>query len=585
MADSDSDDFTQPGVAERIRKGLIEQGREPPTGYTPGAYLRKLVGEKRLDRAIIETHGGGRIDEHGIVYCDPAPGRAVLAEMAADSFRGVETSATKAYQRIARTPLGKIVSSVTPPQEAQRSGPPHRPAPIATRPDWRPSGPPPPQKLRSRLYVLRDAVRRLGRKTGKTKEGHDVSRIAVCGRAVIADAVGVVVSTETGRAGLRGVARCGSVWECPVCMTAIAAGRAEECRFVVEDWHGLDRASTWTLTVRHMAGADLRTLRSRLADAWRGFCRGAAWNRLKARWGIVGSIRAMEITHGPNGWHPHLHLVMLHKEKLAEADLLQTRERGQARQWIPPEIGDLIDRWRRMVWRYVTVPTWRERLSSSERRAIAEEAGVDLEVVEAIIRGRFAVGRYHEARELAVFEAGQRLKLDPHTPDETHGLKIFETLKGDYLAKLGLELATSAAKSARKPGHHTPLQLAGLWADQRSPQAGRLWQEYCAGMMGARQLTWSRGLKQAAGLRDRNDLELAEHEDPGPTAECVGVIDKRDWSKIQGRAVVEKGRRHPAVPWILGQVETHGAPALASAVLRAAEGPVWAPAARLAAAS
>lgn len=37
------------------------------------------------------------------------------------------------------------------------------------------------------------------------------------------------------------------------------------------------------------------------------FRRGAPWDRFKDRLGYAGLIRALELTYGANGWHPHTH--------------------------------------------------------------------------------------------------------------------------------------------------------------------------------------------------------------------------------------------------------------------------------------
>jgi hypothetical protein len=53
---------------------------------------------------------------------------------------------------------------------------------------------------------------------------------------------------------------------------------------------------------------------------------GKAAQELKRRLGIAHYIRSVEVTHGANGWHPHLHVLLLttrhldefHQEELAE---------------------------------------------------------------------------------------------------------------------------------------------------------------------------------------------------------------------------------------------------------------------------
>ena len=71
--------------------------------------------------------------------------------------------------------------------------------------------------------------------------------------------------------------------------------------------------SLLTLTVRHALGDDLREVRRVLTSAWRRMFQGEPGRRLRAALGIAHHVRALEVTHGPNGWHPHLHALIFHR--------------------------------------------------------------------------------------------------------------------------------------------------------------------------------------------------------------------------------------------------------------------------------
>lgn len=87
--------------------------------------------------------------------------------------------------------------------------------------------------------------------------------------------------------------------------------RATELQAVVA-WHGADRTAMLTLTVAHGLGDGLREVVRGVARAWRRVARGAPWRRFVAAVGLVGHVRAAEVTHGwQNGWHPHLHVLLL----------------------------------------------------------------------------------------------------------------------------------------------------------------------------------------------------------------------------------------------------------------------------------
>jgi hypothetical protein len=159
------------------------------------------------------------------------------------------------------------------------------------------------QDRRRKAYILRDALRTISSK-----------RVQGCGRRRIAAQVEVVRRPYNGvpgkklyKAHFRGLLRCGSVWECPVCAMQIRAERSREVEAAVTAW-GIERVVMLSLTVRHGLGHDLCTVRKGIANAFRRLINGAPWTRFKAKYGLRHFIRAMEVTHGPNGWHPHLHI-------------------------------------------------------------------------------------------------------------------------------------------------------------------------------------------------------------------------------------------------------------------------------------
>ena len=176
-----------------------------------------------------------------------------------------------------------------------------------------------PQCFREICYDLRDRYRPFAGR-----------RCAKCGRVRIASCV--EISKRDGRAHYHGLMRCGLAWECPVCQVALRTARAAEVLTVVQ-WHtsryGVESAALLTLTVRHGFGNDLGALRSGVAKAWRRVQAGKAWRDWKAEVGFVGSIRALETTHGENGWHPHLHIVLLTTRPLLEADRSWVSRRWQ----------------------------------------------------------------------------------------------------------------------------------------------------------------------------------------------------------------------------------------------------------------
>lgn len=107
---------------------------------------------------------------------------------------------------------------------------------------------------------------------------------------------------------LGGLQTCGSVWACPLCSVKITERRRVELRQAVDVWRaegGLVVLLTYTFS--HRLGEDLGHLREDLMRARSLSMSGAAFHKLKERSGLAGSVRAVELTHGESGWHPHIH--------------------------------------------------------------------------------------------------------------------------------------------------------------------------------------------------------------------------------------------------------------------------------------
>lgn len=404
-------------------------------------------------------------------------------------------------------PTWKICEQSNPPTERHV----HRPHTTHRNPSvlqemWRPPWGDVPRPARRVHYWLRDRLRPLSR-----------DRVRMCGFALRAGAENVpIVVTDDGRARFCNLQHCGSVWECPGCMLSIKATRAEEVTKVVEK-HGRARAVMLTLTLSHGWGDDLEKLRADLACAWSGFIRGAPYERIRQELGIVGFIRAVEVTHGKNGWHPHIHVVLLLDREVPEEEVITTKN-GEAEQseWMCPVRARIVARWQEMVTRY----------------------------------------------------CGAK-----HRPDSVHGVSLSPVHRVNYLQKLGLELTDVGAHKRGKCGSRTPLEIAHDWAmsspgDDNHARDAHLWRVYCQAMKGARQLTWSRGLKRKHGIIERSDLECAEAEDPGAGDCIIGSIPGAAWKHIRVLELeTETGRRMSATSWILECAEHGGPEALRDALL------------------
>ncbi len=143
-----------------------------------------------------------------------------------------------------------------------------------------------------------------------------------------------------GRIQFSGIATCGSVTGCLRCASIIRATRASE----VDYWAkahldaGLGLAFV-TFTLPHVASDELEALvqamkgtprdgTRKAPGAWDKMISGSGWLTLKQRFGVLGQIRSDEVTHGDNGWHPHIHvLFFFDRPDLTEDELDEFRAR------------------------------------------------------------------------------------------------------------------------------------------------------------------------------------------------------------------------------------------------------------------
>jgi len=111
------------------------------------------------------------------------------------------------------------------------------------------------------------------------------------------------------RVGFGGVRTCDSPWACPVCAPALAERRGEALARTLEQFHEMGfRIVHAVLTVRHTKGEPLSAVFGALASAWRYMGKSRAF---RPHWSGLGYARAVEVTFGKNGWHPHIHAALV----------------------------------------------------------------------------------------------------------------------------------------------------------------------------------------------------------------------------------------------------------------------------------
>lgn len=299
-------------------------------------------------------------------------------------------------------------------------------------------------------------------------------RISCCMRCLAygKDRVEIQKHEVKARARFRGLMKCDSVWVCPVCSSVITERRKDELHLAVDAAKhlGLEMFMV-TYTLRHAAGDDLRQTLETLLNAYRYARAGAPGMRIRKRYGIRGSIKALEVTHGESGWHPHLHEILFLNgdtvHKFTRIDLENT----------------LRDRWQDQV----------ERFGGD----VIREIGVRVD------RGDSYVAEY-------VAKFG-------HEPKETRW-------------SIEAEVAKSPVKTARSKDGRTPFALLEDSMNGDEP-AGRLFIDYAHAFKGRAQLIWSPGLAALLGVDVLKDPE-ANEESETQKYFTLAFIEREDWFRV-----------------------------------------------------
>jgi hypothetical protein len=157
------------------------------------------------------------------------------------------------------------------------------------------------------------------------------SRLRVCYRHRVkkSDFVRVYRRGEGEKASTyyKGLQVCGSVWCCAVCAAKIVERkRLELIAAMTAHRQAGGGVMLLTLTVPHTREERAFEVADRLLEAYRKFGQGEfRWTALTP--GYVGSVRALEVTHGVNGWHPHLHVLVFTDQVLSDVQRLVLSDR------------------------------------------------------------------------------------------------------------------------------------------------------------------------------------------------------------------------------------------------------------------
>lgn len=167
-----------------------------------------------------------------------------------------------------------------------------------------------PEQARAERWALKSVVNKLLPKSRTAKCMVYRQPMAGYGLAPIQ----VHITCEHKKAFYSGLMSCGSIWNCPICAAKVSERRRTELQDAMSAAERLGwQAHFVTLTVPHGIGDDLKQIKLLQQKALSRMSSGK--NSMKSqllRNGITqhGYVRAYEITHGQNGFHPHFHIIL-----------------------------------------------------------------------------------------------------------------------------------------------------------------------------------------------------------------------------------------------------------------------------------
>ncbi len=346
----------------------------------------------------------------------------------------------------------------------------------------RPEGPPLVIQRLSLPPTATDARRQRRRASAKAQrliahqcaDLEEAARIVQCGRAAFSTSGVVLKRSAEGLVYPSGVVTCGSPWSCLRCSYKIRAKRARHIGHAVGTHIAQGGGVLFgTFTMSHDRGEDLDGLWEILSLGWAHMTSGRKWVDFQSDLGLVGWIKSVEVTHGANGWHPHIHVLFFIDAPMNDFDREhEYREfrRGLRSRWI---------RW----------------FARKQNRNVSQEFGT---------------------------------RFDPVKADESD-------LIGTYCTKVGYELSMADSKIGRSEGQRHPFAIAHDAANYGDKADVMLLREWIVGSKRKKSIHWSGDQVKGyvAGEVDKTDEELAQEEQVGD--ESLLVVERDLWQRLISR--------------------------------------------------
>lgn len=298
-------------------------------------------------------------------------------------------------------------------------------------------------------------------------------RVTKCRMVRVANYVSVHKSPQFETCFYGGLALCGSVWGCPVCAAKIQERRRAEVSIAINSAYASDlQCSMITLTAPHYifdTCSDLLVKQSKALKSLRG---SRAYRDLLLSVGYVGLIRALEVVHGGNGWHPHTHEIWFHKP-------LSDR----AKQRFLSAVRAL---WFTACWKSDLIPD--DKIQAFKKHAVD-------------IRFNCSCGDY-----------------------------LAKTADQSYWGA-DSEITRTSLKTKTKGSSPFALLAAANSDEPGSEKSGVLFVEYLKAFHGKRQLFWSKGMKDRFLIEEKSDEALATEQTEN--AELIDLICPLGWELVR----------------------------------------------------
>jgi hypothetical protein len=272
-------------------------------------------------------------------------------------------------------------------------------------------------------------------------------RVGICLSHMIDNRVDLFKHRSTQKAFYGGLMVCGNVWVCPVCAAKISERRRAELKTAFNGHiNNGGYCTMMTLTFSHSARDKLEDLLDALSKAMIKFRSGKRYDKFRKEIGLIGSIRAFEITYGANGWHPHIHLLNMHTTEIEQWEWEYLKD-------------DLYDMWSTACAKY--------GLSCDRKHGI----------------------KLNDAQEASTYIGKWGDIMDKPWGTDS-------------------EMTKSNIKKGRA-GSMTPFDFLRVAVDDGDLEYSSKFKEYADAIKFKRQLVWSPGLKDMFLIEEKTDEEVA----------------------------------------------------------------------------